>query len=52
MSKIKTSADVEPYKKAVLAIQSLSKKIVKEIRKEAENQDRDREHFDPFSDAS
>lgn len=52
MAQLKKISDVELYKKAVLEIQALSGGIVKEIRKEAEKQDRDRESLDPFSDAS
>ena len=43
MSKTKPPFDPTPYKKAILEIKSVERRILKEVREEAEKQDRQKE---------
>ena len=52
MSKTNPFFDPAPYKKAILEIQSVERRILKEVREEAENQDRQKEILNLPNDAS
>ncbi len=52
MSKTNPSFDPAPYKKAILEIQSVERRILKEVREEAEKQDRQKEILKIPQDAS
>lgn len=52
MSKTNPPFDPAPYKKAILEIQSVERRILKEVREEAEKQDRQKEILKIPHDAS
>ncbi len=49
---INPSFDPAPYKKAILEIKTVEKRILKEVRAEAEKQDRQKEILNLSNDAS
>ena len=50
--KTKATFDPAPYKKAILEIQSVERRILKEISQEAERQDKEKELLHLSNDAS